>query len=379
VTSGSAFRGVRLDDDQRIAWLRLIRSENVGPATFRSLVNHFGSAQAALDALPDLARRGGAARRPRIPTVAEAEREVSSVAAAGARLVAIGEPDYPRHLREIPAPPPLVTVRGGDTALFQRVAVAIVGSRNASVAGTRMADRIARGLGDAGCVVVSGLARGIDAAAHRASIETGTVAVIAGGIGHVYPEEHGPLIEEIVGRGGAVLSEMPCGWIPRAQDFPRRNRIVSGMSLGVVVVEAAARSGTLHTARFALEQGREVFAVPGSPLDPRAEGTNRLIRDGAGLVTSAADVLEVLAAQMDRAVRSDLGAEDPAAGDGVVPDIDDAARAAVADAIGWVPTAIDDVILHSGLPARIVTVVLLELELAGRLERHGNQLVSLTG
>ncbi len=378
MTGDSAFRGVRLTDDQRIAWLRLIRAENVGPTTFRSLVNHFGSAQDAIAALPELARRGGARRHPQIPTVAEAEREIARAEAFGARLVAIGEPGYPRWLRDIPAPPPLVTLRGGDAALLARPAVAIVGSRNASIAGQKMADRIARGLGEAEVVVVSGLARGIDAAAHKAALSTGTVAVIAGGIDHVYPEEHAPLIDAIVGNGGAVLTEMPFGWIPRAQDFPRRNRIVSGMSLGVVVVEAAAHSGTLHTARFALEQGREVFAVPGSPLDPRAEGTNRLIRDGATLVTTAAHVLEGLAGQ----VRDDgprFGADDPGPGEGVPPEVDDGIREAVIAALGFVPTAIDDVILHTGLSARVVQLVLLELEIAGRLERHGGQLVSLTG
>jgi DNA processing protein len=376
VNQGSAFGGVQLTDDQRIAWLRLIRAENVGPATFRSLINHFGSAQGAIDALPDLARRGGAARHPKLPTIADAIAEIERAARFGARIVAIGEPLFPRYLREMPAPPPLVTINGGNVDLFARPAVAIVGSRNASVAGLRLADRIARGLGEAGAVVVSGLARGIDAAAHKASIETGTVAVIAGGIDHVYPEEHAPLIAAILDHGGAVLSEMPYGWIPRAQDFPRRNRIVSGMSLGVVVVEAAARSGTLHTARFALEQGREVFAVPGSPLDPRAEGTNRLIRDGATLVTGAAHVLEGLAPQIGKP-DTPFGAEDPGSGESVVPEVDDAVRETVASALGFVPTAVDDVVLHTGLPARVVTLVLLELELAGRLERHGNQLVSL--
>lgn len=379
MTNDSAFRGVRLTDDQRLAWLRLIRAENVGPATFRSLVNHFGSAQQAIDALPDLARRGGARRRPKIPSVEDARDELRRTEDFGARIVAIREPDYPRYLKEIPSPPPILTVRGGGVGLLARPAVAIVGSRNASVAGMRMAERIARGLGEEDIVVVSGLARGIDAAAHRASLAAGTVAVIAGGIDHVYPEEHAPLIDAILDAGGAVLTEMPFGWTPRAQDFPRRNRIVSGMALGVVVVEAASRSGTLHTARFALDQGREVFAVPGSPLDPRAEGTNRLIRDGATLVTSAADVMETLRSQLGRPDMPPQGAEEPADGDGVLPVVDDPARTAVAEALGYVPTAIDDVILHTGLSARVVSLVLLELELAGRLQRHGNQLVSLVG
>jgi DNA processing protein len=378
MTAGSAFRGVRLSRDQRVAWLRLIRAENVGPTTFRSLINHYGSAQDALDALPDLARRGGANRPLAIPSAAEAEAEIERIERFGARLAAIGEPDYPRTLQALPAPPPLVSVLGGSEELFARPAVAVVGSRNASIPGHKMADRISRDLGEAGVVIVSGLARGIDAAAHRAALDTGTVAVIAGGIDHVYPEEHAGLIREIVAAGGAVVSEMPFGWIPRAQDFPRRNRIVSGMSLAVVVVEAAARSGTLHTARFAAEQGREVFAVPGSPLDPRAEGTNRLIRGGATLVTSAADVLEGLRPIVEGPDPS-LGASDPGTGDEADEAIDDAARRIVLDALGPVPTAIDDVILHTGLKPKIVYVILIELELAGRLVRDANQLVTLIG
>ncbi|WP_237151538.1 DNA-processing protein DprA [Oryzibacter oryziterrae] len=368
---------VELSHDQRVSWLRLIRSENVGPATFRSLINHFGSAEAALDALPAMARRGGAHSGISIPSRADAEREMDTTARFGARIVAIGEPLYPLYLKEIAAPPPLIALQGGSVELVSRATVAIVGSRNASIAGQKMAERIGRGLADTGVVVVSGLARGIDAAAHRASLTGGTIAVVAGGIDHVYPEEHRGLIDEIVAAGGAILTEMPFGWAPRAKDFPRRNRIVSGMSLGVVVVEAAARSGTLHTARFALDQGREVFAVPGSPLDPRAEGTNRLIRDGATLVTSAADVLSVLGPQMHRDISSRGHVEEPA-GDEELPDaIDMEARNLVISSLGPTPVAVDDIILHTGLKSKVVSIILLELDLAGRLERHGNQLVSL--
>lgn len=368
-------RAVELSHDQRIAWLRLIRSENVGPATFRSLINHFGSAEAALEALPTLARRGGSATIA-IPSVAQTESEIERTHSHGARLVAISEALYPAYLRQIAAPPPLVTIRGGSPDLFRRPTAAIVGSRNASLVGHKMAERIGRGLGEAGFVVVSGLARGIDGAAHRASLDTGTVAVIAGGIDHVYPEEHGPLMEEIVGRGGAVLTEMPFGWVPRAKDFPRRNRIVSGMSLGVVVVEAAARSGTLHTARYALDQGREVFAIPGSPLDPRAEGTNRLIRDGATLTRSADDVIAVLRPMLETEAPTFLElreSEESATFDAVSSQ----GRAAVLEALGPAPVAVDDIISHTGLSPSVVSVILLELDLAGRIERHGSQLVSL--
>ncbi|BBE71486.1 DNA-processing protein DprA [Oharaeibacter diazotrophicus] len=369
---------VGLGHDQRVAWLRLIRAENVGPATFRSLVNHFGSARDAIDALPDLARRGGSRRVPSVPSVAEVEREIERTEKAGARIVTIGEPDYPAALRRLDSPPPVLTVKGGGASLAARPAVAVVGSRNASIPGIKMADRIARGLSEEGLVVVSGLARGIDAAAHRASLAGGTMAVVAGGIDHVYPEEHAPLVAEIVAAGGAIVTEMPFGWVPRAQDFPRRNRIVSGSAIAVVVVEAAARSGTLHTARFAADQGREVLAVPGSPLDPRAEGTNRLIRGGATLVTGIADIMESLASVLGRGLGGD-GAAEPGAGDDTPIGVDDAARGLVLSALGPVPTAIDDLVLHTGLHPRVVSLVILELDIAGRLERHGGQLVSLVG
>jgi DNA processing protein len=367
--------GVRLGEDQRRTWLRLIRSENVGPSTFRTLLNHFGSAAAALEALPELSRRGGG-RRIKVATEAEADAELAAARRFGAQFVALGEPEYPRDLRMIDAPPPLVAVIG-DADVLTRPAIAVVGSRNASVAGRTMAERLARGIGDGGFVVVSGLARGIDAAAHQAAIETGTVAVLAGGLDRVYPPEHGPLVERIIAAGGAAVSEMPFGWAPRAQDFPRRNRLISGMSLGVVVVEAAQRSGSLHTARFALEQGREVFAVPGSPLDPRAEGCNQLIRDGATLTTAAADVVSALMPVLDRPPPADRPMSEPSVlGPGTEPD--DAARSGVLTALGPTPVATDAVIRHTGLPAQVVAVILLELELAGRLERHPGGLVSLT-
>lgn len=379
MTTDSAFRGVRISRDQRIAWLRLIRADNVGPATFRSLLNHYGSAQAALEALPDLARRGGRSGAIRIPDAASAAAELDRIEAFGARLVAIGDPDYPPLLKEIPGPPPLLTVHGGGAALSGRPTVAVVGSRNASIAGQKMAERIAAGLGVADVVVASGLARGIDGAAHRAALATGTVAVVASGIDRVYPEEHADLARAIVEAGGAIVSEMPFGWVPRAQDFPRRNRLISGMSAGVVVVEAALRSGSLHTVRFALEQGRDVFAVPGSPLDPRSEGTNKLIRDGATLVRSAEDVLEDVRMEGRQGELAFGTADEPEAGD-LPPDmIDDRTRRQVVAVLGPVPVAIDDVALYTGLKSKVVNVVLAELDLEGRLERHGNQLVSLIG
>jgi DNA processing protein len=362
---------VRLTDEQRIDWLRLIRSENVGPRTFRALVNHCGGARAALERLPELARRGGASGAPRLCSRADAEREIAAAHAMGVRLIALGEPDYPLRLQMIDDAPPLVAVRGQLPALPM---LAIVGARNASAAGVKFAGRIAHDLGGAGFGIVSGLARGIDAAAHRASLATGTIAVLAGGHDRIYPPEHAGLAEEILARG-ALLSEMPLGWEPRAHDFPRRNRLISGLSLGVLVIEAARRSGSLITARMALEQGREVFAVPGSPLDPRCEGSNGLLKQGAALVTEAADVTGVLQPILGRP--AELSAEEPdaPASPSLEPGQDERAR--IVSLLGPTPVGLDDLVRLSGSAPAVVRTVLLELEIAGRLERHGGGLVSL--
>ena len=364
---------VRLSDEQRLDWLRLIRSDNVGPRTFRALINHYGGARSALSALPDLARRGGAKGPARISSREDAAREVKAATALGVSFVALGEPDYPRRLQMIDDAPPLLAVRGNVAALGLP-AVAIVGARNASAAGVRFAERHAsRDLGAAGLAVVSGLARGIDAAAHRASLATGTIAVLAGGHDRLYPSEHAELAQAILAQG-ALVSEMPFGHEPRARDFPRRNRLISGVCAGVVVVEAARRSGSLITARFGLEQGREVFAVPGSPLDPRTEGSNDLIKQGATLVTEAADVIAVLRPILGAPV--ELRAEEPGA---PAPPSEPGAgeRARIVELLGPTPVPIDDLVRLSGSSPAVVRVVLLELELAGRLERHGGALVSL--
>ena len=345
-----------------------------GPRTFRALLNHFGGARAALEALPGLARRGGGAAAPQIYSREEAEREFEASRRLGVSFVAIGEADYPRRLQMIDDPPPLVAVRGhaGVLAMPQ---VAMVGSRNASAAGVKFTQRIAHGLTEAGFAIVSGLARGIDAAAHRASLSTGTVAVLAGGHDRVYPPEHVDLLDDILA-AGAALSEMPLGWEPRARDFPRRNRLISGLALGVVIVEAAKRSGSLITARLALEQGREVFAVPGSPLDPRAEGTNGLIKQGATLVTEAADIVTVLRPIMGM----ELPAREPEHEDVEPAQYAEPApdeRTRIVRLLSPTPVSIDDLIRLSQSSPRVVRMVLLELEIAGRLERHGGGLVSL--
>ena len=359
-----------LTDAQRIDWLRLIRSDNVGPRTFRSLVNHFGSARAALERLPDLARRGGAVRHQRICSEADAHGELAASERLGVSLIAPGEAGYPPRLATLDDAPPLLGVRGAHEVLM-RPMIAIVGSRNASGAGLKFASRLARDLSDAGFVIASGLARGIDQSAHRASIEGGTVAMLAGGHDKVYPPEHEDLLTAIMASGGAI-SEMPLGHVPRARDFPRRNRLISGAALGVIVVEAALRSGSLITARIAAEQGREVFAVPGSPLDPRAAGTNDLIKQGATLITEASDVIDAVEPIMGRPIELGEPDDDPLASE---PDASDRAR--IVSLLGPTPVLLDDLIRMAEASPAIVRTVLLELELAGRLERHGGGLVSL--
>ena len=424
-----------LSDAQRLDWLQLIRSENIGPRTFRALINHFGGAGAALAGLPDFAAQK-TGRRIKIAPRDACEQEMAQILKAGAQLVALGEASYPALLRSIDSPPPLVCVRG-QLQLLQKPGVAIVGSRNASASGLSFADTLARELGAAGHVVVSGLARGIDARAHRASLSTGTIAVLAGGFDRIYPSDHIALADEIA-ESGVLLSEMPFTWEPRGRDFPRRNRIVAGLSLGTVVVEAARRSGSLITARFALEQGREVFAVPGSPLDPRAEGTNDLLRQGATFCTGADDVISALKPLIGTArddgplfreagdwpgdeeplwdeadlfglasvpltsrgqefdedgqtfkgessrfvLGVDFAATGPPPRDGpsrpppLVPTFEEM-RALVVDLLGPSPVPLDDLVRASGGPAAQVRAVLMELELTGRLERHGGNLISL--
>ena len=361
----------QVTDSERIDRLRLIRSDNVGPRTFRSLLLHFGNARAALERLPDLARRGGGSAAGRICSEDDARGELAASRKIGVSIVAPGEAAYPPRLATLDDAPPLLGVRGAPE-IMARPMIAIVGSRNASGAGLKFAGQLARDLGDAGFVVISGLARGIDQAAHRASIGSGTVAVLAGGHDRIYPAEHEDLLATLE-QGGAI-SEMPLGHVPRARDFPRRNRLISGASLGVVVIEAAHRSGSLITARMAVEQGREVFSVPGSPLDPRAAGTNDLIKQGATLTTEASDVINAVAPIMERPIA--FGAREP---DGEPLDFDagSSERARIVDLLGPSPISLDDLIRMSDASPAIVRSVLLELELAGRLERLGGWLVSL--
>lgn len=371
--------GIRLSDRQRINWLRLIRTENIGPVAFRDLILFCGSAANAIERLPDLNIRGGGSRPVRVSSLNDAERELEAIENMGARLVGMGEPDYPQQLKNCEAPPPLVIIKG-DANVFRKPPVAIVGSRNASVVGARFTEKLARDLGDSGFAIVSGLARGIDAAAHKASMMSGTVAVLAGGLDRPYPPENLPIYRAIPENGGALITEMPMGAEPRARDFPRRNRIIAGLSLGLIVIEAAERSGSLISARMAGEMGRTVFAVPGSPLDPRARGTNALLKQGATLVTSADDVIESLAPLMpDGSILSDLELadllnqldEEPAVLQPITTDME---RDLMVDALGPVPIDVDTLVRHVGISAGTAQLILLELDLAGRLLRYpGNQ------
>jgi DNA processing protein len=370
-----------LSKKERIDRIRLARTENVGPVTFRQLLARFGSAGDAIDALPGLATRGGRRRPLSVPAAASVVKEFEAADRCGGRLIVLGDADYPSPLAATDdAPVSLCLV--GDAALLQRDALAVVGARNASTNGRGLARRLAAEIAAAGFPIVSGMARGIDAAAHEGALDSGTIAVLAGGVDIIYPRENAALYDAIR-EHGLLVSEMPCGTRPQARHFPRRNRIISGLSLGVLVVEAALRSGSLITARLAGEQGRDVFAIPGSPLDPRCRGVNDLIRNGATLTECADDVLAELAPARDRRVRQAVRPAGSAA-----PPL--AARASTTDGattgklhgritemLGPAPQPVDALIRDTGHPAAAVWAAILDLELAGRLERQSGNRVAL--
>ncbi len=360
-----------LNPQERLDWLRLIRTQSVGPISFYGLLQRYGSAAAALAALPELAQRGGRSGF-KVWSRAEAELEMAAVARFGARLVAWGEPDYPQLLSQVEDAPPLITLLG-RAELLQRRSIAVVGARNASAAGQRFARELAWELGRNGFAVASGLARGIDAAAHSGTLESGTIAVVAGGADIVYPEENRRLHDDIATRG-LIIAEMPIGTEPQARHFPRRNRIISGLSLGVVVVEAALKSGSLITARFAGEQGREVFAVPGSPLDPRCRGANDLIRNGATLVEGIDDIIAALSNSnaAPRGLAEDRRRFGPGATPAPEPDeaAVEAARQKILSLLGPTPVTLDELLRDGALTPGVAALALIELELAGRIERH---------
>ena len=380
-----------LDDETRLNWLQLIRSENVGPITFRDLINRFGGAKAALEALPDLAARGGLRRKIAICPRPRAEDEIKRAGKLGLEIYAMGEAGYPPWLVQVDAPPPLLYTKG-DILHLTRPVIAIVGARNGSAVGKKFTRLLAHELGEAGFVVGSGLARGIDTAAHHAALELGTIAVLAGGIDMIYPIENEELYHAI-GERGLLISERQPGLQPRGRDFPRRNRLISGMSCGVVVVEAAARSGSLITARYASEQGREVFAVPGNPLDPRAAGTNKLIRGGATMITKTSDIIEALTPLL----QPDAGVSPPGQGvrDGLqfdetdkpgsadesfiemADEIERSERERVLSALSTTPIDVDELCRSTNMNIANLQIILLELDLAGRLMRYPGQLVAL--
>ena len=361
-----------MKDSERLAWLRLARTENIGPVTFAALIARFGTAEASLEAVPAMAARGGK-REFVIPPEAEIAREFAALEKIGGAFLFSCEPQFPHGLAALEPPPPVLALLG-HAHLLRADMVAMVGARNASALGRKLAWMMARELGEAGLAIVSGLARGIDAAAHEAALDSGTVAVVAGGIDIVYPPENQALYDAIRERG-VIVSEMRLGEAPQARHFPRRNRLISGLARGVVVVEAAERSGSLITAQYALEQGREIFAVPGSPLDPRARGCNKLLREGATLTEGAADVMAVL--------RPILGADfrEPDHGMPAPPPANweaeaDKVRARVEEALGPAPVAVDELIRQLGAAPGAVLTVLLELELSGRCARHPGNRVS---
>jgi len=362
-----------MNDSERRDWLRLARTENVGPVTFRNLIARFGTASAALEELPRLVSRGGG-KNFVLPDANDTTREIEALSRLGGRLIAACEGDYPQGLKALEAPPPVISVLG-HPHLLQKEMIAIVGARNASALARKFADTLSRELGFAGLVVVSGLARGIDTSAHEAALAVGTVAVLAGGVDIIYPPENEKLYAAIKHQG-VIVSEMRLGEAPQARHFPRRNRIISGLSRGVVVVEGAEKSGSLITAQCALDQGREIFAVPGSPLDPRARGANNLIRGGATLVQGVEDILEVLRPILEAGFREpepDDGGSSPAQ---ALEAEADRIRTRVEEALGPAPVEIDELIRQLRAPAAAVLTVILELELAGRCVRHPGNRVS---
>ncbi|WP_245176920.1 DNA-processing protein DprA [Haematospirillum jordaniae] len=365
-----------LSHSDKINWLRLIRSENVGPITFFKLLDRFGTPRDALNALPELARRGGRGKPIKICSASIAERELMTAEAMGAQLLCAIEPGYPTLLSAIDDAPPCIYIMGNESVL-KNPCVSIVGARNASAGARQLAWRLAMDLGQAGMTVVSGLARGIDTSAHEGSLQTGTIAVMAGGPDVIYPPENKDLYDKIRATG-AIVSEMPPLSEPQARHFPRRNRIISGLSRGLVVMEATARSGSLITARMAAEQGRDVFAVPGSPLDPRSEGPNNLIRDGATLVRSADDILFALGnaghAPLCEPVYTNFSKGKPSHfNESTLAE----ARKIIGGLLSPAAVTVDEIIRQCQLSPAVVSMVLLELELAGRLERHPGGRVSM--
>lgn len=364
-------------ESEKLNWLRLIRTENIGPITFYKLMERYGSADRALNALPDLSKKGGSRKPLTPPPMADVEREYERLRKLGGDFLFAAEKDYPIPLAACEDAPPVLSILGNKKFLRAN-AIAMVGARNASLNGKKFAEKLSRELGQSGQVIVSGLARGIDTAAHTGALNTGTVAVVAGGIDIIYPPENEKLYRDIA-QMGCVVAESPLGMEPLARHFPRRNRIISGLSSGVVVVEATLKSGSLITARMAAEQGRDVYAVPGSPLDPRAEGPNKLLQDGAIMATSAQDILKNLLSFSGRGLSDSARFSWIEQAPETDPVDDDTLRSDILSCLSQIPLGVDELVraCHVTIPA--VQSVLLELELAGRLQRlPGNRVVLIS-
>jgi len=363
-----------ITQSERTAWLRLFRTKNVGVITFQKLLARYGTATEALAALPDLAKRGGASKplKPPAPNVIDKERK--ALHKLGGRIITLLDPEYPEPLKAIPDAPPVLSIIGNPD-LLKQTSIAMVGARNASLNGKKFAQHLAQNLGQKDQIITSGLARGIDTAAHQGALQTGTIAVVAGGIDVIYPEENTDLYKDIA-QNGLIIAESPLGSKPFRESFPRRNRIVSGLSKATIVVEATMRSGSLITARLAGEQGRDVFAVPGHPMDPRASGPNKLIRDGATLIRNADDVLENLLQTLP------LGFAEPANTDTFHHFADDTeipenAQQKILDHLSYTPTSIDELLRTCDVSIPAMQTILLELDLAGRIKRLPGNRVSL--
>lgn len=355
-------------DKDKLFWLRLIRSEKVGPITFWQLINRYGTAEQALHALSNLIKRGN--HKHRLATEDEIEKELKAHHKGGFTLLPAYDPTFPQMLRSLPDCPPLISVYG-QVDILNQPTLGIVGARNSSLHGRQFAERMAVDLGKAGWKIASGLARGIDRFAHQGALPYGTISVIAGGVDIIYPPEHKDLYHAI-SDSGAVISEMPLSFFPGASHFPRRNRLISGLSRGVIIIEAAMKSGSLITARTALEQGRELFAVPGSPLDPRCRGTNSLIRQGAGLIESAEDVLSIMDGPCVPC------AQDEGTKPFVVPlDVDwDTLETDVFQNLSPTPISLDAILERHAVPPQTILTLMLEWELQGRIQRHPGNMVS---
>lgn len=358
--------------------LRLIRSENVGVKTFQSLISLYGSPAKALEAIPEVSKRGGRKKVLKVMSIAAAEKEIEDCKRKNAKIISIYDEEYPKLLKQISDYPPVITVYG-NSGILNKPSISLVGSRNSSINGCKFTENLCKDLAKHKILSVSGLARGIDTAAHKGSLEYGTIAVVATGIDIIYPAQNKDLFKRI-GEKGAVIAEMPYGSMPKAQNFPRRNRIISGMSMATIVVEANLRSGSLITARMALEQNREVFAVPGSPLDGRSEGTNKLIKGGASVLTSISDIIGNVSFDIDHLEamqeQSDLFSQ-PTLSKAPDEDMLNKVRDDIISQIGYTPTLVDEIVEYTNYPTNIVVAVILELELAGRLERSFGNKVSL--